>query len=80
MDEKEHPSTKIKRATRPPIGGASQVRGEGPIPREVDRPTVEDAQATPCRERLRATLVVREATRFLRSRPARGLVGEPAGL
>ena len=44
-DEKEHPSTKIKRATRPPIGRTSQVRGEGRIPREVDRSSPSDHEA-----------------------------------
>jgi hypothetical protein len=64
LDDKEHPSTKIKRATRPPIGGASQVRGEGPIPRDVDRSRRSDHEPAWGRERLRATLIVREDDTF----------------
>jgi len=39
-------------------------RKEGPIPREVDRPTSGDPQAARGRERLRATWVVREEDTF----------------
>ena len=72
LDEKHHSSTKIKRTPRRPIAGASQVRGEGPIPRELDQPTAGHPQAARAWERLRATLVVREDDTFPAKSPGAG--------
>ena len=50
----------------------STRRGEGPIPREVDRSSPSDREAARGRERLRATLVVREDDTFPAKSPGAG--------
>ena len=56
-----------------PVG--RMTRGEGPIPREADRPDRPDREAARGRERLRATLLVREDDTFPAKSP-RGGAGE----
>jgi hypothetical protein len=48
-------------------------RGEGPIPRELDRSSPADREAPRGRERLRARLLVREDDTFPAKSPGAGL-------
>ena len=64
-----HPRTTAKPLT--PLR-TRQVRGEGPIPRDVDRPSPSDHEAARGRERVRATLVVCEDDTFPAKSPGAG--------
>jgi len=68
------------RAARRPAARRARraCRGEGPIPREVDRASPSDREAARGRERLRATLVVREDDTFPAKSPGAG-PGERGG-
>jgi len=57
---------------QPTSGTLHYGRGEGRIPREVDRPTAGDPQTARGPERLRATLVVREDDTFPAKSPGPG--------
>lgn len=60
--------------------GALAARGEGPIPRELDWSSKADREAARGRERLCATLVVREDDTFPAKSPAWSLVSEQIGV